>query len=80
MFEHPLQGVGFVVDGEPINDGRAGFVKADDFDLGSFAAEFQHHFVERTHGGEIPEMRVAHVDAHLGDRLLEIERGEKLRR
>ena len=53
MFEHPLERTRFVVDGEAIDDRRAGFVHADDLHLRALSAEFQHHLVQRAHGGEI---------------------------
>lgn len=75
VFQHSFQCVGFIVYREFVHDGGAGFVEADDFNFRIFAAEFQHHFVQRADGGEIPKMRVAHVNAHLGEGFFEIKRG-----
>ena len=45
MGKEALQGFGFVMHAEPIHQGGAGFVEAEDFDFRTFAAELQHDFV-----------------------------------
>jgi hypothetical protein len=45
---------GLVVNAEAVNDGGAGFVHADELDLRAFAAEFEHHLVQRGDGADVP--------------------------
>ena len=63
--------VGFVVHAESVDDGGAGFVKTQHVHLGAFSAQLDHHFVQCSDRGDVPEMRAAQVDRDLGDRLLE---------
>ncbi len=65
------------MNGELVHDRGAGFVEADDFDLGAVAAKFEHDLVERAHGGQIPEVRVADIDVDAFQGFLEIKRCDK---
>ena len=69
---------GLVVDGQPVDDGLAGLVQADDLDLGAVAAELQHDRVERGDAGDVPDMRAADVDDDPLQRLLEVEGGSEV--
>src|SRR5690606_20217331 len=69
----PLDGIGFVVHRKAVDHRRAGCVQADDIHLSAVTAKLHDHLVERAHGGDVPEMRAADIDAHLLDDFLEIE-------
>lgn len=73
MCEHPLESVGFVVNSQSIHDGGARFIQPDYFHLGAVTAKFQNNFVQCSDRGEIPEMRMAHVNANAIDGFLEIK-------
>jgi hypothetical protein len=56
-----------------IDQNRARLVKADEFDMGAMAAQAGDHFVERAHGGHVPQMRRRKVDPHRSCRLAQVE-------
>src|SRR5690606_36179659 len=66
-----------VVHGEPVDHRCAGLVEADDLDLRAFAAELDHHLVERTDRRDVPEVGARHVDHHLVDHFAEVEGGDE---
>lgn len=68
-FERPW----FVMDGEPIDDGLAGFVHADQVHFGAFATELENDHVERLDTGDVPDMGVRDVDGDLFERFFEVE-------
>src|SRR5690554_351784 len=67
-----------VVHTKAVNDGGTGLVHANHFHLCAIAAELDNHFVERTHGGNVPEMRTANIYHHFIDHFTEIKRCNKL--
>ncbi|MNU09908.1 hypothetical protein D3C72_2567580 [compost metagenome] len=50
-------GVRFVVHAEAVDDGGAGLVEAQHFDVGAFAAQLEYHLVQGGDRGDVPEMR-----------------------
>lgn len=42
----------------------AGRIQAVQFHRAAMLAQALHHLVERTHGGDVPEVRLRHIDAH----------------
>lgn len=71
---------GFVVDREAFDDGLALRVEADEFDLGTLLAEFDHDLVEGVDRRGVPEMRVGDVDDHGFVGGFEVERFSEGRR
>ena len=66
-----IHGIGFVMHSKPVDDGGAGLIEPDYFNFGPFAAQFQHHFIERRYGGDVPEMCAGQVYTDLIKRLAE---------
>lgn len=56
MAQELVEGVRFVVHTKTINHGGTGLVQADQIHLRAGAAELEHHLVQRTHGGYVPEV------------------------
>ena len=57
MAHQTLDGAGFVMDGQLVDNGLAGLVEADNFDLGTLTPELQHHGIQRRDAGDVPDMR-----------------------
>src|SRR3990170_283139 len=70
---HQAFGVGFIVYCELVDQRRARFVHADDFDVSAFPAKLQDDFIQRGNGRNVPKMGVGDIDAHALDGLLEVE-------
>ena len=62
MAHQAFERAGLVVDRQPVDDGLARLVEADDLDLRAFAPELQHHLVERRDAGDVPDVGAADVD------------------
>src|SRR5690606_38912040 len=73
-----IDGIRLVVCAEAVDDGGGGLVEADHFDLGALAAQFENDLVQRTHCGDIPEVRMSEIDGDFEQPLLEIERRHEL--
>jgi hypothetical protein len=56
----------------------ARLIKPDKVDFGSLAPELQHHGIDRSDPGQVPDMRPADVDRDPIERLPEIESRDKV--
>jgi hypothetical protein len=52
-----------MVSAEPLDHGRARLVQADHLNVRSVATKLQNYIVQRADCGDVPEMRIAHVNA-----------------
>lgn len=65
--------VSFVLDAVAVNQGRAGFVHADDIDDGTFSLELEQNLVKRMYRCDVPKICLSHVNRDAIKRFLEVE-------
>ena len=70
--------VRLIMHGKPVDHRGAGFIEADNLDIGTLAAEFDHHHVQRFNAGYVPDMGAGNVDHHLFHGFMEIECGVEI--
>ncbi len=54
-----------IVDSEAVDHIATCFIKADHRNIRTAGTVFQHHLVERTDRGDVPQMSMADIDRHL---------------
>lgn len=79
VVEKPVEGAWLAMNGQSIDEGGAGFIQAQDLDVGAGPAKFEDDFIESIHGGEVPEVGVTDIDDHMGGWFFQVKAGDEFR-